>query len=130
MRVPRLLVFTFVILSWVATAAGQSAPQNTETSLTLFQFQLTPDAEQSNPSQTAQTAQSTADAVTPVLGAHVPLHMTVNESDLTCLTLRTYRVAREHPDSDVVRPAGYTTCQPSSRFQVKTAVDSHEIIPR
>jgi hypothetical protein len=48
------------------------------------------------------------------------------QEDTLCLSLRTYRVARVSPDSDAVRPAGYSTCLPSSRFQVKTAVESWE----
>ena len=37
----------------------------------------------------------------------------------TCFKLRTYIVRREGPESDVVHPAGYTTCQPAPRFEVK-----------
>jgi hypothetical protein len=131
MRVPRLLVLTLVISSCSATAAAQTSPRLTGASLNLFQFQLDPDFEASILSQPAQTPPSDTDAVvTPVMGPHTPFRITIYESDLTCLTLRTYRVAREHPNSDVVRPAGYSTCQPSSRFQVKTAVESREIAPR
>jgi len=36
--------------------------------------------------------------------------------------MRTYRVKRDHPGSDMTRPAGYTTCVPSKRFEVKNAV--------
>jgi hypothetical protein len=53
-----------------------------------------------------------------------------SQEDTFCLSLRTYRVARVSPDSDVTRPASYSTCQPSSRFQVKTAVESREIPSR
>lgn len=42
----------------------------------------------------------------------------------TCLTMRSYIMQREAPDSDVTRPAGYQTCTPASRFQVKAAVDT------
>jgi len=38
--------------------------------------------------------------------------------------MRTYRVKREARDSDVTRPAGYTTCVPVARFVVKRAVES------
>jgi len=37
----------------------------------------------------------------------------------TCFKLRTYVVRRDGPKSDVVHPAGYTTCQPAPRFEVK-----------
>lgn len=56
--------------------------------------------------------------------------MTLEENQPVCYMLRIYRVARESPDSDSTRPAGYSTCQRASRFQFKTAVDSREIAPR
>jgi hypothetical protein len=56
--------------------------------------------------------------------------MTLEENQPVCYMLRTYRVARESPDSDSTRPAGYSTCQRASRFQFKTAVDTREIAPR
>jgi hypothetical protein len=39
-----------------------------------------------------------------------------------CAFMRTYRVEREHRGSDVVRLAGYTTCVPTKRFELKSAV--------
>jgi hypothetical protein len=41
--------------------------------------------------------------------------------DTTCYALRSYVVARDSKDSDSTHPAGYSTCQPSSRYQVKSA---------
>lgn len=40
-----------------------------------------------------------------------------------CAYMRTYRVKREARGSDVTRPAGYTTCVPSARFAIKSAVE-------
>jgi len=45
-------------------------------------------------------------------------------SEKYCAYMRTYRVRREYADSDVVSPAGYTTCVPSKRFELKNAVVS------
>jgi hypothetical protein len=53
-----------------------------------------------------------------------------NQSDRTCYSIRSYRVTRNHPDSDSTRPAAYSTCQPASRFQVKETGDAPEIVPR
>jgi hypothetical protein len=39
-----------------------------------------------------------------------------------CAFMRTYQVRRKHRGSDVVRPAGYTTCVPTRRFELKSAV--------
>jgi hypothetical protein len=131
MRIPRLLILASLILFCFAAAVAQSSPQNTEASPSLFRFELTSGSEESIALQAVQTGPSATDAVvTPVIGPHMPFHTPIDHSDVTCLSIRAYRVARVHADSDVVRPAGYSTCQPSSRFQVKTAVDSREITPR
>lgn len=42
--------------------------------------------------------------------------------EANCVYMRTYRVKRDARDSDLTRPAGYTTCVPVSRFAVKRAV--------
>jgi len=44
-----------------------------------------------------------------------------HDSEVTCYKMRSYLVARESPDSDVVGPAGYSTCQPASKYGVKRA---------
>jgi hypothetical protein len=126
MHVPRLLRLSLLISLCVATAAAQSSRQNSSQ----------PSAA---PPQTAQTSpdllQSQLQAgdssrAVPVLGPHMPRIVTLEQDDATCYTIRAYRVARENPDSDVVRPAGYSTCLRTSRFQFKTAVDTREITPR
>jgi hypothetical protein len=43
------------------------------------------------------------------------------DADTTCLSIRSYVVARDSKDSDSTHPAGYSTCQPSNRYQVKNA---------
>jgi len=122
---PRLLLSLLISLC-AATAAAQSSPQNssqpspaprqtTQASQDLLQFQL-------QPGNTSRVA--------PALGPHMPHVVTLEQDEATCYTIRAYRVARESPDSDAVRPAGYSTCQRASRFQFKTAVDSREIVPR
>jgi hypothetical protein len=39
----------------------------------------------------------------------------------TCYAIRSYVVARDSKDSDSTHPAGYSTCRPSERYQVRTA---------
>jgi hypothetical protein len=46
------------------------------------------------------------------------------QSDGTCYSIRSYRVTRDDPESDSTRLAGYSTCQPAARFQLKDAGDS------
>lgn len=41
-----------------------------------------------------------------------------------CYRIRTYRVTREDPESDVTRPAGYSSCQPGALFGLKIVGDS------
>jgi hypothetical protein len=43
------------------------------------------------------------------------------DADPTCYSMRSYRVTRDDPQSDSTRLAGYSVCQPSARFQVKSA---------
>ena len=38
----------------------------------------------------------------------------------TCLKIRSYVVARDSKDSDSTHPVSYSTCQPSSRYRVRT----------
>lgn len=42
----------------------------------------------------------------------------------SCAYMRTYRVKRQTPGSDAVGPAGYTTCVPTRRFEVRSAVQT------
>lgn len=51
-------------------------------------------------------------------------------NDATCYSMRSYRVTRDDPASDTTRPAGYSTCQPATKFQVKEANDRQQIVPR
>jgi len=43
------------------------------------------------------------------------------DDDVTCYTVQSYRVKRQSRDSDMVEPAGYSTCQRASKFGVKKA---------
>jgi hypothetical protein len=47
--------------------------------------------------------------------------ISADELEPGCMYMRTYRVKREARDSDVTRPAGYTTCVPMGRFAMKRA---------
>ncbi len=43
------------------------------------------------------------------------------DTDTTCFAIRSYVVARDSKDSDSTHPAGYSTCQPSNRYRVRSA---------
>jgi hypothetical protein len=49
------------------------------------------------------------------------LRLDALDADTTCYAIRSYVVARDSQDSDSTHPAGYSTCQPSNRYQVKSA---------
>jgi hypothetical protein len=44
-----------------------------------------------------------------------------SDADTTCYTIRSYVVARDSKDSDSTHPAGYSTCRPSNRYQLRSA---------
>ena len=44
--------------------------------------------------------------------------------DSSCAYMRTYRVKRQARGSDGVVPAGYTTCVPTGRFEMRSAVET------
>jgi hypothetical protein len=48
----------------------------------------------------------------------------VSSDQPTCYTLRTYFAARVHRQSDQTRIVGYSTCQLSSKYQIKRAIGS------
>ena len=41
--------------------------------------------------------------------------------DTTCYAIRSYVVARDSKNSDSTHPVSYSTCQPASRYRLKTA---------
>jgi hypothetical protein len=43
--------------------------------------------------------------------------------DSVCYTMRSYIVARENRDSDSTKLVGYSTCQPSSRYELRITVE-------
>jgi hypothetical protein len=43
--------------------------------------------------------------------------------DVTCLSIRSYRVVRDDPHSDSTHFDGYTTCVPAARFRMFTTVE-------
>ncbi len=49
--------------------------------------------------------------------------------DSMCYKIRSYVVARDSKDSDSVHPVKYTTCQPASRYRLKTT-EIHQYTPQ
>jgi len=72
----------------------------------------------------AQTSESRELKFTlPDRSLHVPnVKSRTLAPDETCFSMRSYVVEREQPGSDSVTPKEYSTCQPSSKFDLKRAV--------
>ncbi len=117
MTIPRLLILGSLLSLCVAAAAAQASPPSA------------PDSSQpaSVLSQNAESEHDSGKMPAPVHTQHI---LTMEQNEATCYALRTYRVARVSPESDTVRPAGYSTCQRATRFQLRTAVESKEIESR
>jgi hypothetical protein len=149
MIIPRWLVLGPLMSLCVAAAAAQASPQNASDSSqptpVLSQnveagtdfFPLSENWQSYRQSYWQDSLNSTPGSIQGERGSGkmpAPVHtqhiLTLGQNEETCLTLRTYRVARVSPDSDTTRPAGYSTCQRASRFELKTAVDSKVIEPR
>jgi len=160
MYVPRLLLLSLLISLCVATAAAQSSPinnsdssqpasalpWNAHASTGPFPFQLPflADGQRLSDNEGAIQRGNDSLVIRPLdirpqhlltlvirpLDPRAQQLLTLQQDEKTCYTIRSYRVARESPDSDSTRPAGYSTCQRATRFQLKEAVDSREIVPR
>jgi hypothetical protein len=109
MSVRRLLVLSLLTLLCVATVAAQSPSDKTHDSSSAA-------SENKKDSPETRALESSSQHI-----------LTLEQNDTICYTLRTYRVARLSPESDATKPAGYSSCLRSSRFQLKTAVDTVEI---
>ncbi len=69
---------------------------------------------------------STTDARTLLVGPEADSGMLLSSlnglpgADTYCLKIRSYVVARDSKDSDSTHPVSYSTCQPASRYRLKT----------
>ena len=52
------------------------------------------------------------------------------DSSPVCYAMRTYRMARVSPHSDVTETAGYAECEPSLKYSVKDAIVGETPPPR
>jgi hypothetical protein len=124
MSVRRLLVLSLLILLSVATVAAQSSSGQSPTGQSSSEKSAD---SASAASQGKKDSPQTRSLDSSAEGSHAQHILTLEQNDSVCYTLRTYRVARLSPESDATKPAGYSSCLRSSRFQLKTAVDTVEI---
>jgi len=105
----RLAALSLLNLLWVATVAAQSA------------------SDKSTDSSSPAAPSKNGSLLIHPLDSNVQHIVTLEQNEATCYTLRTYRVSRDDPKSDTTKPAGYSTCQRATRFQLRTTVDTVEI---
>src|SRR5258708_22554532 len=147
MHIPRLLVLPLLISVCAAPVAAQSSsdrnpstqPQSAQASIRVDRLQLPFPRDRNDLSHTmpgANGAGEHSSTIIPPLQFHrLPrlefdaLEPTLGQGDV-CYSIRGYRVTRDDPESDLTRPAGYSTCQPAARFHLKGAGDLREIVPR
>jgi hypothetical protein len=146
MSIPRLVVFPVLAAVFVLSATAQSPlagdsttpssllkPPDSSNRILVDQFRLPVSPSLESGSQKLKSGALLAfDSQTskgPSLRSVTP-EVAEKDSDSTCYSIRNYRMKRDDPHSDVTRPDGYSTCQPSMRFQVKSVEDSPELIKR
>jgi hypothetical protein len=130
MYIFRVLGLPLLISAWGAPVAAQSSaeriplpqslptlPQTSQATIRADQFRLPSSLDGSNMSHLIPPTEFRAQIPKP------------QQSGVTCYAIRSYRVTRDDPESDSTRLAGYSTCQPSARFQVKDAKDPRETAP-
>jgi hypothetical protein len=90
---------------------SSESDSNSRNRIRVDQYRLDPD----RPDLVTGRQSSQPKTRTLVMGVDGPL-----DSDVTCYTIRSYVVARDSKDSDSTHRTGYSTCQPASRYRVKT----------
>lgn len=127
MHIPRLLLLALWILLSVSSVAAQSSiDKSPVSSQPQLDGLVAPPEFRTHVLPLAPNVRAKIRSIQP----QASLDATLAENNEDCLFMRTYRVVRDHPGSDTTRPAGYSECQPAARFQMKSAVESREIVVR
>jgi len=130
MRIPSLPFLALLLSVCVAPIAAQSSPDKSPVSQPQLDGLVAPPEFRANVPAPGHIAQD-GNSSTPTRGfTSLRFFLKPEENDTTCFYIRSYRVTRNDPKSDATRPAGYSTCQPATRFQTKSAVEILELAPR
>jgi hypothetical protein len=119
----KILVRTFVVVTLVLVALAISQAQQ-------------PQAQTATNSRNEQATVQKADTPAQNLSSNDARYYSLPGSDRVsdesaesfCAFLQTFRVKRPYRDSDLVTPAGYTTCVPSKRFELRSTVETQPTI--
>jgi hypothetical protein len=120
MSIFRLLPLLLLIAAGAASLTAQSSPEKI-----LVASQPADSRQLNSPAAAEQNVLKPLNGIgtdgNNLKAAPPPRFLTDQDSwssqDNVCLTMRTYKVARDNPHSDSTHAAGYTTCQPGARFR-------------
>jgi hypothetical protein len=139
MSMSRLLILLLLTSVYVLPVAAQSSPSPDNSAVSAQAGTLSQDVlgtvavDRSRPPNGLNLSPLTPGAPGGVehgLAAAELRNQVLKLGDVTCYSIRAYRVTRDDPKSDTTRAAGYSTCQPASRYQMRTAVDTVTMAPR
>jgi len=129
-RIPSLPFLALLLSVCVAPMAAQSSPDKSPASQSQLDGLVAPPEFRANVPAPGHIAREGI-RPTPARGlTHLRFSLKSEQDDTTCFYIRSYRVTRDDPKSDATRPTGYSTCQPATRFQTKSAVEIREFVPR
>jgi hypothetical protein len=134
MLISRLLSFSLLIAVCAAPVAAQSSPENNSVAVQATEPGRLNSSE-SNNLLSSPNPKAELDMGRPLdrihVGEYSPRlnqfslpHVFIlgpdgqPEADTLCYAMRSYKVARDGPQSDSTHAAGYSTCQAAARFQV------------
>ena len=130
MSIPRLLLLALLISLCVVPLAAQSSPDKILVSSQPQMEGLVAPPEFRTHVLVLPPLSPNVRARIRSVQTQLSFDSTLAQDDAVCYSMRSYRVTRDDPGSDSTRLAGYSECQPATRFQLKAAVDSREILPR
>jgi hypothetical protein len=125
MPVDRLFVIAVLLCSPLAFAQDQQKPSSNDLSEALGIVRAPQNTPQALAVRTNGYRADDAADQEPMAKASRLLAEGEAESDTTCYVIRSYRVARDSPDSDSTHAVGSSTCQRASRYRLKSANIEH-----
>ena len=122
MPLPRLLLLCLFGMTCAAGAAAQAPAVNPHPAQPIPDTHATPLLQVPALTHIPALIESTSETTqTTQLLRRLQKQLTLAQNDRPCYAMRSYRIKRDNPDSDVTSFAGYSTCQAATEFQAKSA---------